>query len=233
MYYVTVTNSRFRDHEDLARLKGMEPKIEYASYQRYDIDHDVVLCHLFRVVSLAIAYPKISEISSEYARDETSAFPEIAPRTAIEKLSFTFFDNEFFRHLMYVAVSLRTLDERVPNIFDDSLDPTEMCCVVEDEKKGVGQFGLRETCNKVIHANGFIAGTANLKLYEKHTLEHLGFVGTLPLSSKNPELLVYLYGARHNQDNKIKWACELDLIKFADLVVKCVNFHRHQENINA
>jgi hypothetical protein len=197
--------SQFPEYEDLG----------------HSFDYDRVLLEAYRLISHIFATEKIA---GHAASDMDRRFmgPDGKPTNSLEALDQRFFKNEASRLLLFLAITMRNLDERAPFIFDRYVE--ELCGEVSEETGSVQQLDLREACNKIIHASQYV----NFD-YEEIEPSFVSPKDKIPLQPTYSLPYLNLKGARPQKKKAVQWVAKVDIIAFTDLVVKCVKVHQAQE----
>lgn len=201
-----------------------EPDFEYDRYGGHEIDFDVILRELFRVITLIYSASTIWDMDQAAPPVITEPFPDLSSRTSIGKLQRKFLSGELSRGLIYVAVSMRILDDRAPNLFDKNMEAE--CGSFAEQNKSVRPLCLRKACNKIIHASEFIRGPETV-FYDQNQ-EEVRRWNDLTGANANLDNFIFLRGDMSNK----AWTCAIRVDDFSDLVVKAVNFHKAQEAAN-
>ena len=114
---------------------------------KYILDREAIKQNAYRLVCLFYANKEIARNADPENRD-----------TGIAKLEDSYFFSEFSKLLIEIAISLRVLDDQVKSLTDgseikasylesmDSVNRNHNCMMFDE-------MSLRETCNKIIHAN--------------------------------------------------------------------------------
>lgn len=198
----------------------MDPFFDYEDLgHQFNFDH--VLLELYRLVCQVFAS---KEFAIQAAEDPNRQFmgPDGKATNPLEALDNQFFSNEASRLMLFVAIAMRSLDDRLPTVFDQFIEET--CGEVTEDNGKSQRLGLREACNKLIHARQYVN-------FDFHTLEPQ-FASPKDNLSLPPIYVlprVHLKGEQPAGKKSVPWEATIDLIAFAGLVVKCVKFHQVRE----
>ena len=154
-----------------------------AELQAYQPNIQDLVSEIYQLLAGFMASRQIASI------DRSSMYGEHDPIhqfTTIERDLIT-------KRLMYVAITVRVLDDRESRIFNTF---TDYCGTLTKDIKTPAETGgleLREACNKIIHAQRVEFDSASSETQADYLLPY-----------------VYLHG----EDKGRSWAANLDIVKF-------------------
>ena len=155
---------------------SIDPKYDDAGYQ---YNFEMMLLEAYHLLTSIIAHSSINSFLVDIPTLKETAdrpFDDLLPRNGIEMLHRKFYNEEISKRLLYLAATLRTLDERVSIVDKSDKSKTEKShnkiSSVDDafehlkvaeifSIKGRTNAGLRQTCGKILHARRISIGNGN------------------------------------------------------------------------